>query len=319
MASISSEKIRRLTRDDLGLPKSLGGETKSASPSPAIESFAIDDENPLFDKVRDALELGFAGVVFIGPPGTGKSTFAKHIANALAGKASAVRFVQFHPSYQYEDFVEGYAPSDDGVIVKTPRIFKTMCESAALEPKTLHVLVIDEISRCDAARVFGEALTYLETDKRGMKFTLASGSELSVPPNLVILATMNPWDKGVDDIDIALERRFAYIQMPPNSRELRKLLLSSRAEPSFVDRVVTFFEGVQSLDDDACHLGHAYFLGCINEDAAGAVWDFRLRPFFQKACRLDPDLFSKIEKSWADTIAASPATSDVTANNAPSE
>ena len=149
------------------------------------------------------------------------------------------------------------------------------------------MLVIDEISRCDAARVFGEALTYIETDKRNMSFTLASGSIMQVPSNLVILATMNPWDRGVDEMDVALERRFAQIDMPPNSEELRRLLEEKGTEPELIELLIRFFDYIKRLPDESCHIGHAYFLSCTDTESAANAWKFRLNPFFSRACRLD--------------------------------
>jgi 5-methylcytosine-specific restriction protein B len=166
------------------------------------------------------------------------------------------------------------------------------------------------------ARVFGEALTYLEPDKRGRKFQLASGKTLSVPPNLVILATMNPWDKGVDELDVALERRFAQIDMPPDPDALRNILTGKGADAAFIERVVTFFKAVQAIDDDMVHLGHAYFNNCVDEESAGRAWTFRLLPFFTKACRLDKETLSNIKRLWLK-VAPAAAQNAAAAEEAP--
>ncbi len=105
-----------------------------------------------------------------------------------------------------------------------------------------------------------EALTYIEIDKRGKVFTLASGDQLTIPPNLTILATMNPWDKGVDDLDVALERRLAQIDFPPNADALRSVLTTKGAGADFVDRIISFFNEIQKLDNELARLGHAYFI-----------------------------------------------------------
>ncbi|MFQ8434115.1 AAA family ATPase [Amaricoccus sp. W119] len=169
-----------------------------------------------------------------------------------------------------------------------------MCVEAAERPDITHVLLIDEISRCDVARVFGEALTYIETDKRGQEFTLASGSALSVPANLVILATMNPWDKGVDELDVALERRFAQINMPPSPAALRTILHEKKVDPALIDRLVEFFEAVQKQRDEMVHIGHAYLANCVDEASTRRAWEYRLLPFFKKACRLDDDMLTDL-------------------------
>lgn len=193
----------------------------------------------------------------------------------------------------------GFAPRDGGGFHLEKKTFALLCDDAAERPSVRHVLLIDEISRCDVARVFGEALTYVEMDKRGQEFTLASGSTMRVPANLTILATMNPWDKGVDELDVALERRFAQIDVLPSSAALREILAQKAAAPDLIDRVINFFEAVQGQDDEMVRLGHAYFINCVDETSARRAWEFRLLPFFRKACRLDRPMFDSITRSWA--------------------
>ncbi|MCF6101770.1 McrB family protein [Mesorhizobium muleiense] len=295
MNSMTSNRVRPLSLEDLGVTP-IGMETVSLPAEEEIER--LPDDNEVLTKVRAALEMGFAGVILSGPPGTGKSWYAKRIAHTIAGEPEAIRIVQFHTSYQYEDFMEGFAPKDGGGFELQKKSFPLLCEDATERPDIIHVLLIDEISRCDVARVFGEALTYMEVDKRGLEFTLASGSSLVVPRNLVILATMNPWDKGVDELDVALERRFAQIDMLPDVLALRAILADKGADRALIDRVAAFFEGVQKLDDEMVRLGHAYFNNCIDEASARRAWDFRLFPFFKKACRLDKDMLSEIIRMW---------------------
>lgn len=308
MAPLTDHKVRELSGDDLGLPSTHAA---AASPEDLAEveaaepSVTISEDDAVLVDVLNALKLGYAGAILVGPPGTGKSWYAKRIAHYIAGgHTGAVRFVQFHASYQYEDFMEGYAPNDKGGFEPKARTFLNLCRDAEKLPEVDHVLVIDEISRCDAARVLGEALTYIEMDKRGETFTLASGSEMSVPRNLVILATMNPWDKGVDEVDIALERRFAHIEMPPDPGKLRSLLEEDGVEPDLVERLLRFFNMVQGLPLETCRVGHAYFLACQDAESAGHVWRYSLDPFFRRACRLDRPTYDRIRRTWADTVGA---------------
>jgi 5-methylcytosine-specific restriction protein B len=70
------------------------------------------------------------------------------------------------------------------------------------------------------------------------------------------------------------------------------------ADRSFADRVITFFEAVQRLDDETLHLGHAYFQNCVDEEKARQAWEFRLRPFFKKACRLDAAMLATVVRHW---------------------
>lgn len=302
MALVSDDAARTLSLDDLGLSELFKNEKKPLESSPPIDESDLDESDEVLMAVRSAHDMGFAGVILSGPPGTGKSWYAQQIGVALSGSWDAVRSVQFHPSYQYEDFVFGYAPKDDGGFELRPKEFARICKDAATNPGTLHVLVIDEISRSDVVRVFGEALTYIETDKREQPFQLASGEELSVPKNLIIIGTMNPWDKGVDELDMALERRFAQIDLEPNVDTLRRLLTERKVPTDFVERIVTFFEKLQQQPLETVRLGHAYFLRCVDEETAKTAWRLRLRPSLRRACRLEPTLFKKIEGLWDDVF-----------------
>lgn len=296
MENVTANRVRPLSLADLGVEADVLAEEGS----PVAGDFEVLPEtDEMLIRVQAALKLGFAGVILSGPPGTGKSWYAKRIAYSIVEEPDAVKFVQFHTSYQYEDFVEGFAPREGGGFELQKKTFSLLCDDAAEKPGKQHVLLIDEISRCDVARVFGEALTYIEMDKRGQEFTLASGTVMKVPSNLVLIATMNPWDKGVDELDVALERRFAQIDIPPSSIMLRRILVEKGAESSVIERVVEFFDSVQKLDDEMLHLGHAYFINCVDDHSSSQVWDFLLRPFFTKACRLDRSTLDKITRAWS--------------------
>ena len=301
MNSVTTDRLRSLSKQELGLPPIVAAEPPKADLHPEL----VGDE--IVAQIRAALDLGFAGVILSGPPGTGKSWYAKRVAEVLTGDKDTVWTVQFHTSYQYEDFMEGFVPREEGGFTLQSKTFPLLCEAAKERPEVRYVLVIDEISRCDVARVFGEALTYLETDKRGHDFFLASGNEMSVPKNIVILATMNPWDKGVDELDVALERRFAQLDMPPSPDALRAILTKRGVNDDLIDRMVDFFRKVQGVENELCHLGHAYLLTCDSPDRARQTWALRLRPFFQKACRLHPQVLTEIEDMWAQAIDGLPA------------
>jgi MoxR-like ATPase len=161
-------------------------------------------------------------VVFYGPPGTGKTFGALDIAAAWerTNGTDTVFKVTFHPSYGYEDFVLGFKPSasESSKFVLTPGILLVAAERAEslrAEGKAV-LLVIDEINRGDVARIFGELITYIEAETRGIGCYLAQrpAEQFAVPENLYFLGTMNTADKSISLLDVALRRRFAFVDFP---------------------------------------------------------------------------------------------------------
>lgn len=300
----SQQPIQSLTAADLGIDVAAHeDERRPALPDATFEELAERDET--YAQVRNARDDGFAGVILVGNPGSGKSYLAHRIALAMAGDVGKVRFTQFHPSYQYEDFVEGWTPNSKGGFDPTPKHFRVLCEAAEKDTtRAIHVMVIDELNRCDAARVFGEALTYIETTKRGVPFRLASGAEMRVPHNVFIIATMNPWDRGVDEVDAALLRRFAQILMPPRTDALEDILRTNGMTPDLIAATVGFLEDLLRLPDERLHIGHAYFANVRNPDALRRLWDFQLQPLFKVATRGDDSVFRRVEASWNRLVVA---------------
>ena len=291
--SVSEARIRELRLEEL-----LGYAVTS------LEAPDLDESDGVLADVQAARKLGYAGVILSGPPGTGKSWYAQQVGVAIAGRPENVRFVQFHPSYQYEDFVFGYMPTKDGGFELQTKEFARVCRDASADPDSQYVLVVDEISRSDVVRVFGEALTYIEMDKRDKPFIVACGEELTVPKNLILIATMNLHDKGVDELDAALERRFAQVSLPPNSGALRTLLTNRAPDINggYLERLIGFFERLQREPTREAHLGHAYFLRCVDISSARQVWKLRLRPTLEKACAFDPAAFARIEERWKQVV-----------------
>lgn len=299
----SENKVRALSTAELGIsipqPEFDELEAKSAESQYEQLDVSIEDSDPLLAKVRILLGDGYAGVILTGPPGTGKSWYAAQIAARLANlKSDLVRFIQFHPSYQYEDFVEGFVPVEGQGFELRGKHLLEMCDKARDARGETCVLVIDELSRSDPSRVFGEALTYIEMTKRDQLFRLASGRLTSIPPNLIFVTTMNPWDRGVDEVDAAFERRFAKIAMDPSAAMLETFLINNGMEEGLRDRVVRFFEHLQRIENPYCHIGHAYFYSVKDEAGLERLWEFQLRFLFEKAFRLDREGYKTVDAAW---------------------
>jgi 5-methylcytosine-specific restriction protein B len=162
-------------------------------------------------------------MVFWGPPGTGKTWLAKRLAFALMGQRdeSKVRAVQFHPNLSYEDFIRGWRPVGDGKLALVDGPFIEMMKAAAKDPASRYVVVIEEINRGNPAQIFGEMLTLLEVDKRTpnealeLSYKRVDGERVFIPDNLYVIGTMNIADRSLALVDLALRRRFAFIDLEP--------------------------------------------------------------------------------------------------------
>ena len=163
-------------------------------------------------------------LILQGPPGTGKTWLAKKLAFALIGEQSdyRVRRLQFHPNMSYEDFIRGYRPAgNDGALNLVDGAFLKIVNNAKNDPDNDYVMVIEEINRGNPAQIFGEMLTLLEADKRDPSEALAlayprsSDERVHIPPNVYVIGTMNVADRSIAMVDLALRRRFAFVDLEP--------------------------------------------------------------------------------------------------------
>jgi 5-methylcytosine-specific restriction enzyme B len=173
--------------------------------------------------VRHLLEMK-PQIIFYGPPGTGKTYVAQRLAEAMAGADGHVEIVQFHPSYSYEDFVEGYRPDPErGGFRLVDGPLKRLAKRAIEHADVPHVLIIDELNRGNVAKVFGELYFLLEY--RGSKLSLQYSSDpFRLPDNLFVIGTMNTADRSIALVDAALRRRFYFVPFMTDEEPVNLLL-----------------------------------------------------------------------------------------------
>jgi 5-methylcytosine-specific restriction protein B len=227
-----------------------------------------EDEKTIFDVVtnnesREAVELN--------------QELYKEIENQ-----KRIEFITFHQSYSYEDFIEGFRPTEDGNIKLEDGIFKILAQKALDNKEQNYYIVIDEINRGNISKIFGELITLIEEDKRDLyAVTLPYSKEkFIVPSNLYIIATMNSTDKSIATIDIALRRRFTFLKMQPNTHlvvneEAKRLML-------YLNEYIEKRLGKDFL------LGHSYFMG-ENLDLE-FIKEYKIRPLLEEYFYSDDNL-----------------------------
>jgi 5-methylcytosine-specific restriction protein B len=261
-------------------------------------------------------------VILYGPPGTGKTFWAERTVEELAARSwfraeaqglsekeraslrtqGAVETCSFHPAYGYEDFLEGFRPdAAQGQLHFRLRdgVFKRLCQRAARSPERSFFLVIDEINRGDIPRIFGELLTILEKDKRDRQVTLPlSGEAFSVPENVFLVGTMNTADRSIALLDAALRRRFAFIELLPDSSTLRRVSVGGLPLGPWLDELNRRIIQHVGRDGRSLQVGHSYLLtssGPVRDVARFAeVLRDDILPLLEEYCYADFEALERI-------------------------
>lgn len=223
-------------------------------------------------------------MIFYGPPGTGKTYIAQALARHLA--RDNIRLVQFHPAFAYEDFFEGYRPEPGGGFVLSPGPMRKIVDEARRDPTTPFVLIIDEINRGNLAKVFGELYFLLEY--RDQRVDLLYGKDdggFSLPPNVIIMGTMNTADRSIALVDAAMRRRFSFVPLHPSEPPTSGVLRSWLAESGRSHEVADLLDLLNNLiDDEDFKIGPSYFMRSAVHQPGGLerTWRTSILPLLEE-------------------------------------
>ncbi len=252
-------------------------------------------------------------VILQGAPGVGKTFAAKRLAYSMMGvkDQERVMMVQFHQSYTYEDFIEGFRPSStsNGFEIKKGS-FYNFCKKAADDLENEYFFIIDEINRGNLSKIFGELFMLIENDKRGNALQLLySDEKFFVPANVYIIGMMNTADRSLAMLDYALRRRFAFFEMKPGFgsdgfRVYRMALGNSKFDRLIdcVEKLNTVIEADDSLGEGFC-IGHSYFcnLKTVTDKALSNIVEYEMVPLLKEYWYDEP---IKV-KDWTEKLRSS--------------
>lgn len=252
-------------------------------------------------------------LILTGAPGTGKTFLAKNIAAYIIGDCSwkdlddyqrkQVGFVQFHPSYDYTDFVEGLRPNSDANFIRQDGVFKDFCKKAEENIEEPYVFIIDEINRGELSKIFGELFYAIEPDYRGLEGRVVTQYQnliedgdvfedgFFIPKNVYIIGTMNDVDRGVEAMDFAIRRRFAWKEVTAEESAVNMgLSIEVQGVMKALNKALT-----DNGLSQAYHIGGAYFRK-LDGSNYEKLWANHLRGIVAEYFRGDPDADKKVEE-----------------------
>ena len=216
------------------------------------------------------------------------------------GRQCRFKFITFHQSYAYEDFVEGIRPKAKGgdLSYKVRRgPLRQICDQARKAPNKRLALFIDEINRGNVAKIFGELITLLEADKRirtdasgerlsdctGLEVTLPySGDRFGVPINVDVIGTMNTADRSIALLDSALRRRFEFEELAPQPELLGSIPDGNGGQIDLQRLLETMNARLTHLRHRDQTLGHSYLIHVETFEDLRLVFEKKILPFLQE-------------------------------------
>ena len=245
-----------------------------------------------------------------GAPGVGKTFTAKRLAYSIIGAKNPdrVQMIQFHQSYSYEDFIEGYRPTENGFTIKKGSFYK-FCKLAEDDDENDYFFIIDEINRGNLSKIFGELFMLIEKDKRGIELQLLYSDEnFSVPPNVYIIGMMNTADRSLAMLDYALRRRFSFFTMKPGFNTIGFQTYQDSLKSDAFKKLISCIKQLNSkiaadisLGEGFC-IGHSYFCGLTAKTATvrtlTSIIEYELIPLLKEYWFDEPEKII----DWSDRL-----------------
>ncbi|MER6432633.1 DUF4357 domain-containing protein [Streptomyces sp900105245] len=265
-------------------------EPELPTPTDKLAEELLVHQTDWLHEVRDLL-ADERQLVFYGPPGTGKTYLALKLAEFFGGGPEQVKLVQFHPSYAYEDFFEGFRPQEDPQTREvafrlTAGPLRELADLASREGSRHipHFLVIDEINRANLAKVFGELYFLLEYRNKSVRLTY-SGDDFALPPNLFVIGTMNTADRSIALVDAAMRRRFAFVELSPRTEPTRGLLRRWLAKQGKDAEPADLLDALNSrVDEPDFRIGPSYLMkkGVYRDGGLERTWRTKILPLLEE-------------------------------------
>ena len=249
-------------------------------------------------------------IILQGAPGVGKTFTAKRLAYSIIGAKNPdrVQMIQFHQSYSYEDFIEGYRPTENGFTIKKGSFYK-FCKLAEDDDENDYFFIIDEINRGNLSKIFGELFMLIEKDKRGIELQLLYSDEnFSVPPNVYIIGMMNTADRSLAMLDYALRRRFSFFTMKPGFNTIGFQTYQDSLKSNAFKKLISCIKQLNSkiaadisLGEGFC-IGHSYFCGLTAKTATvrtlTSIIEYELIPLLKEYWFDEPEKII----DWSDRL-----------------